>query len=101
MMGLSNWLHWMAWFLKYFLFLLLSIAIMTLFFCIPIGDHGCVIGYTSPTVLVFFLVVYAISTISFAFMVSVFFSKGNQTYPKVIKSFSKVINFILRESKLF
>ena len=76
MMGLSNWLHWTAWFLKYILFLLLSIVIITTFLSVPIGSHGSVIGFTDPTILVVFLLTYAVATICFAFMVSVFFSKG-------------------------
>ena len=76
MMGLSNWLHWFAWFMKYFLFLLISITIMTVFFSIRIGSHGSIIGYTDPTILLVFLLAYALATISFAFMISVFFSKG-------------------------
>lgn len=87
MMGLANWLHWTAWFLKQFLFLLISVIIMTIFFCIPIGDHGSIIGFTSPTVLLVFLLAYAIASISFAFMVSVFFSKGKLQYGLDITNF--------------
>ena len=75
MMGLSGWLHWLAWFIKYYLFLLISVAIMTGLFCVSI-NHKRVIGYTAPTVLLVFLLVYAAATISFAFMISVFFKKG-------------------------
>lgn len=37
MMGLSNWLHWSAWFLMFFLFLLVSIFFVTLLFCIKVS----------------------------------------------------------------
>ena len=76
MMGLSNWLHWMAWFVKYFIFLLVSVSIMTVFYSVPISSHGSVIGATDPTVLLVFLLVYTVATISFCFMISVFFNKG-------------------------
>ena len=76
MMGLSNWLHWLAWFVKYFVFLLITVAIMTLFYSIPASSHGSVIGETDPSVLLVFLLVYAVATISFCFMISVFFNKG-------------------------
>ena len=79
MMGLNNYLHWMAWFLKYFMFLLISIVIMTIFFTISVGKYGSVIGHTDPLVLVLFLVVYSISVICFSFMLSVFFKKGELT----------------------
>ena len=29
MMGLSNWIHWLAWFTKCFLFLLISVSLVT------------------------------------------------------------------------
>lgn len=75
MMGINNWLHWMAWFVKYFLFLLITVSIMTLFLCIETGK-GPVIGKTDPSIVFVFLMVYAVSAISFCFAVSVFFKKG-------------------------
>ncbi|XP_041362406.1 phospholipid-transporting ATPase ABCA3-like [Gigantopelta aegis] len=78
MMGLSNWLHWTAWFVKYFLFLMVSVIIMTVFYSIKVGPKlENVIGKTAPTVLFVFLILYAISTIMFCFFISVFFSTAN------------------------
>ena len=37
MMGIGSWLQWLAWFVKYFLFLLIAVAIMTLFFSIKVS----------------------------------------------------------------
>ena len=76
MMGLSNWLHWTAWFIKYFLFLLVSVVIMTVLFTVDTGQNGSIVGYTSWSVLLVFLLLYSIATINFCFAVSVFFSKG-------------------------
>ncbi|XP_021358402.1 ATP-binding cassette sub-family A member 3-like [Mizuhopecten yessoensis] len=76
MMGVSNWLHWSAWFTKYFLFLLVTVSIMTVFFCVK-TDKGRVIGLTDPSLLFVFLLLYAIATISFCFAISVFFKKAN------------------------
>lgn len=39
MMGLSNWLHWSAWFLMFFLFLLVSVFFVTVLFCVKVS--GC------------------------------------------------------------
>ena len=75
MMGLNNWLHWGAWYLKYFLFLLITVATMTLFLCVP-TSKGPVIGRTDPSIVFIFLMVYAHCTISFCFAISVFFKKG-------------------------
>jgi len=76
MMGLSNWLHWLAWFVKYFLFICISVAIETVFFVISTGKNGSVISYMSPTVLLVFLLTYSLSTIMFCFAASTFFSRG-------------------------
>jgi len=75
MMGLSNWLHWSAWYIKYFFFLLITVVIMTIFFCVD-TYKGRVIGQTNPFLVFVFLILYAMATISFCFAVSVFFSKG-------------------------
>lgn len=37
MMGLSNWLHWSAWFLMFFLFLLVSVFFVTVLFCVKVS----------------------------------------------------------------
>jgi len=76
MMGLNNWLHWLAWFVKYFVFILISVAVETVFFVINTGENGSVMSYISPTVLLMFLIAYAVATITFCFAASTFFSRG-------------------------
>ncbi|XP_052266535.1 phospholipid-transporting ATPase ABCA3-like isoform X2 [Dreissena polymorpha] len=76
MMGLNNWLHWTAWFVKYLLFLCITVGVMTLLLCVGTAK-GPVIGKTDPSVVFVYLIVYSVSTISFCFAVSVFFSKAN------------------------
>ncbi|XP_070811047.1 phospholipid-transporting ATPase ABCA3 [Pituophis catenifer annectens] len=77
MMGLSNWLHWSAWFFLFFLFLLVSIFFVTILFCVKVSGQGAVLPNSDPTLVFTFLAVFCISTISFSFMVSTFFSKAN------------------------
>ncbi|XP_077172968.1 phospholipid-transporting ATPase ABCA3 [Paroedura picta] len=77
MMGLSSWLHWSCWFLMFFLFLLVSIFFVTVLFCIKVSHQGAVLTNSDPTLVFAFLTVFSISTISFSFMVSTFFSKAN------------------------
>uniref|UniRef100_A0AAY4BAQ1 ABC transporter domain-containing protein n=1 Tax=Denticeps clupeoides TaxID=299321 RepID=A0AAY4BAQ1_9TELE len=72
MMGLSNWLHWSAWFLMFFLLLSVSIVFITLLFCV--SPNGAVLTYSDPTLVFAFLIVFAVSTVSFSFMISTFFS---------------------------
>ncbi|TSK87603.1 ATP-binding cassette sub-family A member 3 [Bagarius yarrelli] len=77
MMGLSNWLHWSAWFLMFFIFLSISIFFVTLLFCVRVSPNGAVLTYSDPTLVFVFLLVFAVATISFCFMISSFFSKAN------------------------
>lgn len=44
MMGLSNWLHWSAWFLMFFIFLSISIFFVTLLFCVQVS-FSCLLGF--------------------------------------------------------
>jgi len=76
MMGLSNWLHWLAWFVKYFIFILISVVIETVLFVVSTSSNGAVISYMSPTVLLTFLIAYSLATITFCFAASTFFSHG-------------------------
>lgn len=77
MMGLSSWLHWSAWFLLFFLFLLVIVSFMTLLFCVRVKKDVAVLVHSDPSLVLAFLACFAISTISFSFMVSSFFSKAN------------------------
>ncbi|XP_074552265.1 phospholipid-transporting ATPase ABCA3 [Halichoeres trimaculatus] len=77
MMGLSNWLHWSAWFLMFFLFLSISVFLVTLLLCIQVSPNGAVLSYSDPTLVFVFLLVFAVATINFSFMISTFFSRAN------------------------
>ncbi|KAM4530271.1 phospholipid-transporting ATPase ABCA3 isoform 1-T1 [Odontesthes bonariensis] len=77
MMGLSNWLHWSAWFLMFFLFLSISVFFVTLLLCIQVSPNGAVLSYSDPTLVFFFLLVFTVATINFSFMISAFFSRAN------------------------
>ncbi|KAL0893030.1 hypothetical protein ABMA27_014684 [Loxostege sticticalis] len=81
-MGLPSWLHWLAWFIKQFSFLLISIALIVLLFKIPFnktskGDPYSVLTFTPCSVLFFFMVLFVIASLAFCFMVSVFFNRAN------------------------
>ncbi|KAM6957907.1 LOW QUALITY PROTEIN: phospholipid-transporting ATPase ABCA3 [Aplochiton taeniatus] len=77
MMGLSNWLLWSTWFLTFFLFLSISVFFVTLLFCIKVSPNGAVLTNSDPTLVFVFLLVFAVATINFSFMISVFFSRAN------------------------
>ncbi|MED6284737.1 hypothetical protein CHARACLAT_022036, partial [Characodon lateralis] len=75
MMGLSNWLHWSAWFLMFFLFLSISVFFVTLLLCIRVSPNGAVLNYSDPTLVFVFLLVFTVATINYSFMISAFFSR--------------------------
>uniref|UniRef100_A0A3B4UC74 ATP binding cassette subfamily A member 3 n=1 Tax=Seriola dumerili TaxID=41447 RepID=A0A3B4UC74_SERDU len=77
MMGLSNWLHWSAWFLMFFLFLSISVFFVTLLLCIQVSPNGAVLTYSDPTLVFIFLLLFTVATINFSFMISAFFSRAN------------------------
>ncbi|CAD5111485.1 DgyrCDS794 [Dimorphilus gyrociliatus] len=76
MMGLKSWLHWSAWIAKYLLFMMISILLYTIFFCIQTGKGG-VFDKSDPICIFVFLFLYAICTISYCCMITTFFSKAN------------------------
>ncbi|XP_058142595.1 phospholipid-transporting ATPase ABCA3 [Dasypus novemcinctus] len=77
MMGLRGWLHWGAWFLTFLLLLTMAVAFMTLLFCVKVKKNVAVLTNSAPSLVLAFLLCFAVSSISFSFMVSTFFSKAN------------------------
>ncbi|XP_042876783.1 phospholipid-transporting ATPase ABCA3-like isoform X3 [Penaeus japonicus] len=79
MMGLQNWLHWMAWFIKSFLFLSTTTLLITILLCTRWQGEGslAVLNNSDPTLVFIFLLLYTICSISFCFFISTLFSKAN------------------------
>uniref|UniRef100_A0A5F9CMR0 ABC transporter domain-containing protein n=1 Tax=Oryctolagus cuniculus TaxID=9986 RepID=A0A5F9CMR0_RABIT len=76
MMGLDNWLHWVAWFIMFFISVCIAVFVMTILFCIEV--NGVAVFTSSDPILIFvFLMCFAIATIFFAFMVSTFFQRAH------------------------
>jgi ATP-binding cassette, subfamily A (ABC1), member 3 len=75
MMGLKNWLHWMAWFIKTLVMLTISIMIITVILCVKLKDGVGILNKSDWSVIFVFFILYSISSISFGFMLSTFFSK--------------------------
>ncbi|XP_055711669.1 phospholipid-transporting ATPase ABCA3 isoform X3 [Phlebotomus papatasi] len=78
-MGLSNWLHWTAWFCKIMIFLMISITMITILLKVSWypDTYIAVFTHTQWTILWFYLFIYSIATAMFCFMMSTFFSKAN------------------------
>ncbi|KAE8742746.1 ABC-transporter, subfamily A member 02 [Frankliniella occidentalis] len=71
-MGLSNGVHWAGWFIDTFLVMLTSLTCLSL-----ILVYGKVIERASLSVVWVFLLSFSVATISFSFLISVFFSRAN------------------------
>uniref|UniRef100_F6U7N4 ATP binding cassette subfamily A member 3 n=1 Tax=Xenopus tropicalis TaxID=8364 RepID=F6U7N4_XENTR len=76
-MGLSSWLHSTAWFIHFFLLLLVSVFFVTLLLCIQVSSEGAVLTRSDPSLVFVYILVFSVSTISFSFMISSFFSRAN------------------------
>ncbi|XP_065093705.1 phospholipid-transporting ATPase ABCA3-like [Ochlerotatus camptorhynchus] len=75
-MGLPNWLHWAAWFVKNIILLVIAISLITVLLCVSINETA-ILEYSDWSAVWVFLFVYSISIICFCFMMSVFFNKAN------------------------
>uniref|UniRef100_A0A8C3WSX6 ATP binding cassette subfamily A member 3 n=1 Tax=Catagonus wagneri TaxID=51154 RepID=A0A8C3WSX6_9CETA len=110
MMGLGGWLHWTAWFLLFFLCLLVTASFMTLLFCVKVKKNVAVLAHSDPSLVLAFLACFAVSSISFSFMVSTFFSKGTGVQWRDLLSpvnvdddfcFGQVLGMLLLDSVLY
>lgn len=77
-MGLSGWLHWMAWFVKTLILLSISISLITILLCVSLTTNTdiAIFEFSNWLLIWIFLFIYSITTITFCFMLSTFFSKG-------------------------
>ncbi|XP_058456303.1 phospholipid-transporting ATPase ABCA3-like isoform X2 [Malaya genurostris] len=78
-MGLDGWLHWMAWFVRTLILLSISISLITLLLCVSLTTNTniAIFEFSNWLLVWIFLFIYSITTITFCFMLSVFFSKAN------------------------
>ncbi|XP_037714104.1 ATP-binding cassette sub-family A member 3-like [Drosophila subpulchrella] len=90
-MGLRNWLHWTAWFVKTFIPLTISAILVTTALKVD-TRYGAVLENSSFTVVLFFLIVYIIASICFCFMMATLFSKASTA--ATVTSFIWLIAYI-------
>nr|XP_048292242.1 ATP-binding cassette sub-family A member 17-like isoform X2 [Myodes glareolus] len=76
MMGLESWLHWVAWFITFFISALIAVSVMTILFCTKINSVA-VFSNSNPCLIFIFLMCFATATIFFAFMMSTFFQRAH------------------------
>jgi ATP-binding cassette subfamily A (ABC1) protein 3 len=77
-MGLPNWLHWTAWFMKTFMFMMISVILIVICLTVPWypGTDVTVFTFSDPSLLLVYFIVYVIASICYIFLISVLFSKG-------------------------
>lgn len=71
MMGLNNSVHWLAWFITVFFQTTITMGSLTIILC-----QGKVLAYSNPWILFLLLEIFAMATISFSFLISVWYSKA-------------------------
>lgn len=82
MMGLPNWLHWLAWFIKSYLLILISIGMMAPLITARIYNGGelAILTKSNVTLILAFLLNYAFSMVTLSFLVSTLFSSGKNLF---------------------
>ncbi|XP_018787318.1 PREDICTED: ATP-binding cassette sub-family A member 3 [Bactrocera latifrons] len=76
-MGLDNWLHWTAWFIKSFLMLGISSVLIVVLIKIKWFEGVSVLTFSHWSILLVFLLIYTIASICFCFMMATFFSSAS------------------------
>ncbi|XP_053951058.1 phospholipid-transporting ATPase ABCA3 [Anastrepha ludens] len=76
-MGLDNWLHWTAWFVKSFIMLGISSALIIILVKIKWLEGVAVLSYSNWSILLVFMLVYATASICFCFMMATFFTSAS------------------------
>ncbi|CAC5402030.1 ABCA2 [Mytilus coruscus] len=84
MMGLSNGVHWCAWFTITFIQFSITMAALA-----AMLKFGHVLTYSNPIIVFLVLEVFAVATISFSFLISTFYSKA-----KVAAACAGIIYFL-------
>ncbi|KAF5277492.1 hypothetical protein FQR65_LT03829 [Abscondita terminalis] len=76
-MGLPNWLHWLAWFVNNFVLMLIAEVLVLILLKINWFKQGSVLPQSNPLVVFCFLCFFTAASTTFGFAISVFFSKAN------------------------
>ncbi|XP_020809672.1 ATP-binding cassette sub-family A member 1-like [Drosophila serrata] len=77
MIGVANWLHWIAWFLKSYLMLMVVVVLYVIVFKVKFIHSTAIFRYSEWLPILVFLHTYVIASICFCFMLAVFFSKAS------------------------
>lgn len=76
-MGLQNWIHWAAWFVKSIASMSLTVCLLVLLLKVAWYSNAVII-HADWSVVVVFLLLYVCATVSLTFVTSAFFSSGKK-----------------------
>ncbi|CAH1774058.1 unnamed protein product [Owenia fusiformis] len=72
MMGLTNGIHWLAWFITCFIMMFITVILL-----VVVLSVGKVLAHSDPSVLLVFMICFTTATIMQCFLISVLFSRAN------------------------
>ena len=75
LLGLKNWVNWLAWFFKYAVLMGLSSALITIIYHAKV-ENVSVITYTYPLYTFLLIFLYALATLMLFFAFTTLFNKG-------------------------
>ncbi len=81
MMGLKETVLWLAWFVKYFIILVVTSVVISIFSKTTYGADHAVFPKADVSLVLVFLLLYSAATIAFTFAVSAPCSKGQPSLP--------------------
>nr|XP_036672326.1 retinal-specific phospholipid-transporting ATPase ABCA4 [Drosophila suzukii] len=77
LIGVHNWLHWVAWFVKSYAMLMLVVFFIMLLIMIRFYASVAVLSYSRWLPVLLFLHTYVVTSVCFCFMIAVFFKKAS------------------------
>ncbi|XP_017058999.1 phospholipid-transporting ATPase ABCA3 [Drosophila ficusphila] len=77
LIGVHNWLHWVAWFVKSYIMLMLVVALIMILVMIKFTSSVAVLTNSDWPPVLFFLHTYVVVSICVCFMLAVLFSKAS------------------------
>ncbi|XP_025110610.1 ATP-binding cassette sub-family A member 3-like isoform X3 [Pomacea canaliculata] len=76
-MGVTETAIWMAWFLQFFLYLMVASVADVIFLCVGVGVETPALPYSSPSLILVFFMCYSVCVILFSFFISTLVSQAN------------------------
>ncbi|XP_052843910.1 LOW QUALITY PROTEIN: phospholipid-transporting ATPase ABCA3 [Drosophila gunungcola] len=77
LIGVHNWLHWMAWFVKSYVMLMVVVLLIMFLMMIKFYFSVSVLSHANVLPVLVFLHTYVIASICFCFLLAVMFSKAS------------------------